>query len=405
MLFCPPVILAQEKSRSSEIELARRNKPKQSAPEESSNIERGLVYVRENRILERITGGIAGFRVKLGGLVPGGGFALGPEFLRQDLANGNLFFRMAAQDSIKNYERYDLNIGTPRWAKKRAFFDFFTVYHNYPAINYYGPGPHSRKSSRSDFRLEDTSIDGALGVRPVRALKIGVSGGYLILNVGPGTDRRFVSSQKVFTPVEAPGIDRQSDFLRYGAFAHFDYRDNPEGPRYGGNYLIRYDIYSDRTLNLHDFRRLWFDLQQYIPFFNERRVFALRGMATLTHTSPGQTVPFYLQPFLGGSEDLRGFRAFRFYDNNLLLVSGEYRWEVFSGLDMALFADGGKVFPRRAQLNFHDLEGSGGFGLRFNVRNNVFLRIDVGFSREGAQIWLKFNNIYTGQRIHTSSFQ
>jgi len=35
-------------------------------------------------------------------------------------------------------------------------------------------------------------------------------------------------------------------------------------------------------------------------------------------------------------------------------------------------------------------------GLRFNVRNNVFLRLDVGFSHEGFQVWVKFNPIFGG---------
>jgi hypothetical protein len=35
-------------------------------------------------------------------------------------------------------------------------------------------------------------------------------------------------------------------------------------------------------------------------------------------------------------------------------------------------------------------------GLRFNVLNNVFLRIDTGFSHEGVQVWLKFGDVFTG---------
>ena len=105
-------------------------------------------------------------------------------------------------------------------------------------------------------------------------------------------------------------------------------------------------------------------------------------------------MPFYLQPTLGGSEDLRGFRPFRFYDDNLAVVNAEYRWESFSGLDMVLFADAGKVFHQRSQWNLKDLETSVGFGFRFNVRNSVFMRIDTGFSHEGYQLWLKFNNVF-----------
>ncbi len=405
ILMQPILAAAQDESRSSQIEAAQREKSQHLSPDYPSKTERFLVNFKTHRYMERFSSGISGFRATLGGLVPGGGFAVGPEFFRQDLANGNVFIRTSAQTSAKEYERADFNIGTSRYVKHRVFFDFYTVYHNYPGINYYGPGPLSRKSSRSDYRLEDTSIDGAFGGRPMPYWKVGISGGYLFQNIGPGTDSRYVSSEKIFTPTQAPGIDRQSNYLRGGVFTHIDYRDNPDGPRRGGNYLVRYDYYSDQNVNLHDFRRLSVDLQQYFPFFNECRIIALRGMTTLTYTNTGQTVPFYLQPTLGGSEDLRGFRAFRFTDNNVMLLSGEYRWQVFAGLRMALFADAGKVFPRRSQLNFHDLEISEGVGFRFNIRDNVFMRIDAGFSREGARIWFKFNDIYSGGRIRTSRFQ
>jgi outer membrane protein assembly factor BamA len=104
----------------------------------------------------------------------------------------------------------------------------------------------------------------------------------------------------------------------------------------------------------------------------------------------GDIVPFYMQPVVGGSDDLRGFRPYRFRDNNSMVLNAEYRFETFSGLDTALFVDGGKVFPNYRQFNFANLEGSVGFGLRFNVRNAIFLRIDVGFSHEGYMLWIKF---------------
>jgi len=272
--------------------------------------------------------------------------------------------------------------------------DLHSVHRNYPRIDYYGPGPDSRKNGRSDFRLEDTAHDLMTGVKPFRHMSFGGTLGYLQVNVGPGADRRFVSTEKIYTPEGTPGIDRQSDFLRGGLFAQYDYRDSSGGPRKGGNYLFRYIWNSDRALDLHSFRRMDLELQQYIPFFNRRRVIALRGKSVLTYAGSGQRVPFYLQPTLGGSDDLRGFRPFRFYDDNMVVLNAEYRWESFSGLDMALFVDGGKVFPRRAQWNLKDLEGSAGFGFRFNVRNSVFMRVDVGFSHEGFQLWVKFNNVF-----------
>lgn len=392
-LLCLP-LSAQVASRDEAIQAARQEKAQHLAPDATSKLEQWLVQVREKKLIERITAGTSGLGVKLGGLTTGSGFAAGPQYVRRDLGDGQLVIRGSARASLKRFQLFDLEIGLPKLLRERLSFDFLAVHRNYPRVDYYGPGPDSAKTGRSDFRLEDTAYDFAGGVKPWRYLKLGAALGYLQVNVGPGADPRFVSTDKIFVPAVTPGIDRQADFLRGGAFLQLDWRDNPGGPRRGGNYLVRYSSYSDRTLGRHSFRRLDLEAQQYISFFNERRVIALRGKSVLTYTAAGQRVPFYLQPTLGGSDDLRGFRSFRFYDDNMIALNAEYRWESFSGLDMALFADAGKVFPQRAQWNLKDLEGTLGFGFRFNIRNNVFLRLDVGFSHEGYQIWLKFDNVF-----------
>jgi outer membrane protein insertion porin family len=110
-----------------------------------------------------------------------------------------------------------------------------------------------------------------------------------------------------------------------------------------------------------------------------------------------------MQPSLGGAEDLRGYRPYRFRGDNLLAMSAEYRWEVFSGLDMAVFGDAGQVFTHKSDLRWRDLETDIGFGLRFNERDRTFLRLDVGFSHEGFQVWIKFNNVFKKGPVHTSS--
>jgi outer membrane protein assembly factor BamA len=145
------------------------------------------------------------------------------------------------------------------------------------------------------------------------------------------------------------------------------------------------------------------EIQQYFGFFNKTRVVALRAKTTLTTPGRGQVVPFYLQPTVGGSEDLRGFRSFRFYDNNSFVLNGEYRWHVMSLLDMALFADAGKVFPRRGQLNFSNMEVDGGMGFRFNVKGQPFVRFDIAGSTEGVQVWFKFNPLFARQPAGTAA--
>lgn len=402
LAFCPRVF-SQEETRASTIESARHEKAKNLAPEQLSKGEQVLKEFRDKKVIERFSAGIAGFRVKLGGLVSGGGFAIGPEYLRKDLAHGNLIFRSSAQTSLRKYQRYDIEFSNP--STDRVNFNVFAVHHNYPGIGYYGPGPTSLKSDRTNYRFEDTATDFALGVRPLRLLTVGATAGYMWVNVGPGADRRYASSDQIFSPSDAPGIDQQTDFARYGYFASFDYRDSPTGPQSGGFYTFQYHHYVDQNLGAFSFNLVRAEMRQYIPLFNKRRTIALRAKTVLTDPTGNNVVPFYLQPTVGGSDDLRGFREFRFRDSNMFVVNGEWRWEVFSGLDMAAFYDAGKVFPRRSQLNFHDLERSAGFGFRFNARGSVFLRIDVGFSREGTQIWFKFDNLFLEERIRSTPYQ
>ena len=405
MLSPTRCLFGQTESRAGEIQKERQERSTHLKAEQQSNVERGMVEVEEKKLPERLLSGVNGLGVKLGGLVAGSGFAIGPQYLREDLFSGNLTFRTSAEASYKLYQKYELQVTLPKLAKRRLFADFYSSHRNYPRINFYGLGSRTPKGQRSDYRLEDTATDLILGVKPVGFVRLGASAGYLWVNVGPGTDSRLISTEQQFTPEQAPGIDRQTDFFRYGGFAQIDYRDDPFGPKSGGNYVGQYTWYQDRKLGLHDFQRLDVDLQQYIGFFNKRRVIALRARTVLTDTRGAQVLPFYMNPILGGSEDLRGFRPFRFSDKNLLSLTGEYRWEAFSGLDMALWVDGGKVFQRHAQLNFANLEASYGFGLRFNALNRTFIRLDVGFSREGFQIWFKFNDVFAQHPVGTRSAQ
>lgn len=385
-------------TRAAEIEAAREEKARRLAPELVSRLEARLLWVKEAKVFERISAGIHGFRARLGNMATGQGFGIGPEYLRRDLARGELTVRAAAQVSTRKATRLEAEFVAPGFAGERLFAAVSAVRHNYGSINYFGPGQDSAKNGRSNFRYEDIAVDGLVGLRWGRRLKVGASAGRLGVNIGPGTDRRFVSAERMFTPEQAPGIDRQTDFARVGAFAQVDYRDSETGPRSGGSYLVEYSLYEDLGLDRYGFHQLGAELQQYIPFFNKRRVIFLRGKTTLTSPRENQTVPFYLQPVVGGSDDLRGFRPYRFYDNNALVLNAEYRFETFSGLDTALFVDGGKVFPDYRRWNFSNLEGSAGFGLRFNVRNSVFLRLDVGFSHEGYHVWIKFGGL-EGRRL------
>jgi len=381
-------------TRREAIERERDRKSAELKPETVSRPEAFLRDLKDKKLLERISYGYNGLRAAMGNMATGSGFALGPEFHREDLLGGNLTTRLTALMSTRRWLKCEGEATLPQLAGGNVVAGVHALHRNYSSVDYYGPGPDSGRGGRSTYRFEDTRVSAGGGWRVLRFVRVGGRSGYVWTNVGPGDRKGAISADRLFAEPVLPGIERQTNFTENTALLQFDWRDDPLGPKTGGNYVVQQTWYSDRVFGRYSFRRLDLDVQQYFGFFNKVRRFAFRAKAALTDVDAGQSVPFYMQPTIGGADDLRGFRAYRFSDRNAMSLTGEYRWEIFSGLDGALFADAGKVFPRRGQMNFAHLESSVGFGLRANARNRTFLRVDVGFSHEGFAVFVKFNDIF-----------
>jgi len=385
---------AQGQSRFDLIESARTEKEANLTPEVQPKLERNIVWVQNSFPYRLLTGQADGFSVTSGNLVPGSGFAIGPAYTKPFWEN-KLILRVDARASVNESYLGRLDVSAPHLFNDHAFLTFSTVHRNISEMPYYGSGPASRKTGRSDYRMEDTNVELRPGVRIYKGLSASLIGSYLAVNTGPGHSSQFISTEEQFGPAAAPGIDQQTNFWRGGGLVAYDWRDNPSSPTSGGKYSAQYVRYLDKQLGSYSFFRLDLDAAQYIPLFNRTHVIALHGSSSLTTTSNGQSVPFYLQPTMGGPETLRGFRYNRFYGDNSAMLNAEYRWFCSPILEMAAFVDGGKVFNRWEQWNFHNLQSDVGFSLRLKGRTaRTAFRFDTGFSHEGFQIWFHVNNMY-----------
>jgi outer membrane protein assembly factor BamA len=131
------------------------------------------------------------------------------------------------------------------------------------------------------------------------------------------------------------------------------------------------------------------------PIFDKKRGVAVRFAAS--HVDPlngGGRVPFFLSPTIGGNDTIRSYREQRFRDATVVLFNTEYRWEAFSGLDLALFWDAGEAGTILEQIRWDELKTGWGFGLRFNTNKSVFMRIDAGFGGEGPRFFWKFSPVF-----------
>lgn len=368
-----------------------------------ATVEEGLFQVEDNYLIPRLAAGWHGFHPVFGGLPTGSGLGLGFRFIDESVGEiyvdpddpDRLDVAWGAVGSFKGYITSDVEIvyhdirGSSLGIAGRA------RYQRFPQEDFFGLGPGSRAEDRASYLVEDFEAGAEVFWERPSWLRVGAGFARLDVNTGPGKDERFPSVEEVFTAAEVPGLEQQPDYWRTSGFVEVDLRDHPLNPRQGGYYAVRTAHYDQRAGDGLDFRSYQVDLQQYFPFFNKHRVVAVRAHTMLTDADSGEAVPFFLQPDLGGNDTLRGFPQRRFRAPNSVLLTAEYRWEAWIGLDMALFVDTGKVFDDRSDIvDLDDYEIAYGLGFRFNTAEGVFLRTDIAKSSEGLKAYFVFDHVF-----------
>lgn len=382
--------VAAQQTRTEQLRQQREEKATGLQPYTRGRVEAALFKLEDTLLLERLFNPPRGVFLRVGGLAEGAGFGAGPAYR---VNTSQLRFTTSGAVSTTGYWLAEATLTTPR--RGPWFAEVYARYRELPQEDFFGLGPRSSSSSRTNVALRDTVLSGAAGVRPASWMTAGTRLEHLAPRVGRGTDGRFASSERLFTEGTAPGLSAQPDFLRVESFVQIDYSDPPLNPRSGGRYLVSYQTYDDRDFDRYSFDRWELDVQQYVPFLQRHRVLALRAFFSTSGPKPEQEVPFYLQRTLGGAYSLRGFNPYRFRDRNLLLLQAEYRWEVNPFVTGALFYDAGNVATRRGDLDLTNLKRDYGFGLRVGSPAGVAFRMDIaGGGGEGMRLVVRFDDVF-----------
>jgi hypothetical protein len=366
----------------------------QSTQESSGNPEGLVATMRrvadETKIVERLSGDVDGWYPRLGGMTRGGGFAIGPGY-RTHVFDERIFVDLSTGISVKGYKSADANV---RWwqglgERVELWTDF--RYEDFPQEDFFGIGMASSEAARAsyDFDSAEFTIRGV--VKPARWLRAGTSVGYMRPDIGSGTDKRYPSIEQVFTDVEAPGLTDQPDFIHTTLFGEVDYRDVRGNPKSGGHYRASFGIWDDRTLQQFDFKRFDVVLTQHLPLVADKS-HGLTGRigTSYVNNETGERVPFYFLAYVGGVDTIRGFREFRFKDENAIWMTAEYRWTPIKWVSAVAFLDAGEVSSDWHQIDFRGMETGYGFGFRVHSRRQTFGRIDFATGGgEGWQIFIK----------------
>jgi outer membrane protein assembly factor BamA len=281
----------------------------------------------------------------------------------------------------------------PRIARSRLLLGAQARWQDFKQVDFFGEGPQSLSSDRSQYRIQSQIFDGYATVHPIRTLAIDGQSGWLhpsILSPGGAFQGGFPVTSELFSSNPVFTQNEQPTFFHREASITFDTRDFPGYPTAGGVYRAAFADYDDRGAGVFNFQRCEVEAARFARLTGTRAVLALHGWLVGSSTADGQAVPFYLQPSLGGENSVRGYTDYRFHDRNLLLVNAEARVPMMTHLDAAAFVDLGNVAPRLGDLDL--TKRSYGVGLRLHTRRQTFARVDLATGREGWRLLVRLSD-------------
>lgn len=271
--------------------------------------------------------------------------------------------------------------------RNRYFLLGRTRYQQFPLL-YYGIGPETRPGNPA---LVNSNY---IQVRQ-RVLRKLIENWYAGVEVDLQSLFRVSFEPEEPTDFVLPLGSEGSTTLGVGPALVFDSRKNVLNVRRGAFMELSLLYYQPSFGYDFRFRQLLFDGRMYRPLGRPNRILALQA----TGTFMSGTIPFNNLALLGGEGTMRGYYLGRYRDKNLLAVQSELRWLPFGFSKRwggTLFAGLGTVAPALDKLQFNQVRWAVGGGVRFLFfqRKDVYLRGDLGVTREGTGIYLSLGEAF-----------
>ncbi|QFI40189.1 hypothetical protein FR932_03025 [Moritella marina ATCC 15381] len=207
--------------------------------------------------------------------------------------------------------------------------------------------------------------------------------------VGFGVKGAYISPSDIDTNT-ANNTDQLVKDNSMGGSIKIDYdsRDNVDNAFEGINIGLQFNqMYSNSQSETYE---------QYQAYYSQYHQFqSITG--TLAWQVKGEfnsdDTPFVQLTNLGGDEKLRGYIEGRYVDNNMVFSQVEYRVPIYWRVGMVFWTGAGSVANDISGL-FDETLISYGTGFRFNIKDRVNLRADIGFGDDGAEFYLNINEVF-----------
>jgi len=272
--------------------------------------------------------------------------------------------------------------------------------------HFYGVGDSTTQSQLAIYRMRQTSGGAGFTVPLAKVLFAGISADYIETDIKGASATGRPSITSVYTESTAAGLTHQPGIFRvqpsarlvwkpvlldfielrssYG-FYHATGNTGYSFRQFAGSLSARYKIRFSREHTGSHYSAFKNAICTPLPAKEcSAGSISARLFAVTSNTSGANTVPFYLQPTLGGTnlqgeDTMRGFRDYRFRAPNVVGMQTEFDHHIWGPIGVLGFYDVGRVATRTSDLGFSGFHHAIGTGFYVSAANIIVFRVSVGF--------------------------
>lgn len=337
-----------------------------------------------------------------GSIVPGSGFAGGLGLgLNRALQSKPLRFstNVEARGSTGGFWEVGgtLNIlGSSQTDDNRHIHGtLFAEHRSLLQLSYFGLGNTSLVANQSVYGLEDTTVGGTISIPLPGAIEISGDLEGLWTSPAPFHGSAIPSIEQIFTPANTPSLDTSTNYVVSGVSIDWLHPlDECQHCWYRTDVTGGFHLFHEASGAPYSFRRFNVAWTQTVhPFPDSSTDFgtvSIVGHLTESAAPAGNSVPFYLDPTIGGTDlnnydVIRSYRDYRFRAPNALTFQGEYTRPIYDPLGFLFFYDVGKVAQSRGDLDISHMRHSFGLGLTVQIGGATLFKFYYAWAgREGT---------------------
>ena len=315
----------------------------------------------------------------------------GVKFYQKGFLNPESKLNLKASGSFKGRQHYQIELKRIRFFQRILEFNFMSEYRFLLGEAFYGVGPYTKPSGRTDYDHEIIVAEAGLGIHFNNQLIFEVQAGLERHNIFGSDESNHPSIKQFYNSVNLPGLETEVQIARFQTGFNYDSRNRLGNPSSGKEAVLSANIFRDINENLYNFWQISAEVKQYIHLF-KNRVIALRIAGETIEPFKDRQIPFYYLSSFGRHETIRGFDRGRFRDKDLLLASIEYRIPLWYSIDTELFADAGQV-SNNIFKNFRNENFQFGYGIGWRLWNSkdLIAILEFALSSERFRIYFELN--------------